>query len=187
MRPAPRTASPRAARRARSGSEQSTCTTNEAPASSSAIGPCLMTVPRSTMATASHVRSHLVQEVRGQHHRTTLRHERQDHLAHVLHACGVESVHRLVEDQQLGIPDQAGGHAESLAHAHRVLRHAVVGAVAQAHPLQRRSDTAPGRRLACRWPAISRFSPPVRWAWNRGSSTMAPTRANARSRCLGTG
>ena len=43
--------------RARSGSEHSTWRATEAPASSSAIGPWRMTLPRSTMATASQVRS----------------------------------------------------------------------------------------------------------------------------------
>ena len=43
--------------RARSGSEHSTWSTNDAPASSSEIGPWRMTLPRSTMATASQVRS----------------------------------------------------------------------------------------------------------------------------------
>ena len=43
--------------RARSGSEHSTWRTSDAPASSSEIGPWRTTVPRSTMATASQVRS----------------------------------------------------------------------------------------------------------------------------------
>ena len=43
---------------------------------------------------------------------------------------------------------------------------------------------AAGSRAAAR---IWRFWLPVRWPWNRGSSTMAPTRASAVSRCLGTG
>ena len=42
---------------------------------------------------------------------------------------------------------------------------------------------AAGSRAAAR---ICRFWRPVRWPWKRGSSTMAPTRARARSRCRGT-
>ena len=42
---------------------------------------------------------------------------------------------------------------------------------------------AAGSRAAAR---MARFWRPVRWAWNRGSSTMAPMRARARSRCWGT-
>ena len=42
---------------------------------------------------------------------------------------------------------------------------------------------AAGSRAAAR---ICRFWRPVRWPWKRGSSTMAPTRASARSRWRGT-
>ena len=93
---------------------------------------------------------HLVEEVRGQHDGAALGHEGEDHLAHVLHAGGVEPVHRLVEDQQLGVPDQAGGDSEALAHAHRVLGHLVVGAVEDADAFERRPDAVPRCRLARR-------------------------------------
>ena len=73
----------------------------------------------------------LVEEVGGEHDRPPFGDERQDHLPDVLHAGRVEPVHRLVEDQQLGIADQTGGDAEALAHAHRVLGDPVVGAVGQ--------------------------------------------------------
>ena len=43
---------------------------------------------------------------------------------------------------------------------------------------------ASGSRAAAR---IWRFCLPVRCPWNRGSSTMAPTRARAAARCRGTG
>ena len=43
---------------------------------------------------------------------------------------------------------------------------------------------AAGSRAAAR---IWRFWRPVRWPWNRGSSTMAPTRASAAARWVGTG
>jgi hypothetical protein len=42
---------------------------------------------------------------------------------------------------------------------------------------------AAGSRAAA---SSCRFCLPVRWPWNRGSSTIAPTRANATSRCRGT-
>ena len=64
--------------------------------------------------------------------------------------AGVEAVHRLVEDQQLGVPEEAGGDAETLAHAHGVLRHLVVGPVQDADALECRLDAALGRRLARR-------------------------------------
>ena len=84
----------------------------------------------------------------GQHHRATLGHQREDHLAHVLHTGWVEPIHRLVQDEQLGVPDQAGRYAEALAHAHRVLRHPVIGALQDAHPFERWPDPFPCRRLA---------------------------------------
>ena len=109
-----------------------------------------MTVPRSTMATASQVRS---TSSRRCDDSTTVRPSATsdcDHVADVEHPTGVEAVHRLVEDQQLRIPEEAGGDAQALAHAHGVLRHLVVGAVQDAHTLERRLDAALGRRLARR-------------------------------------
>ena len=135
---------------ARSGSEHSTWTSKEDPASSWEIGPCRITVPRSTMATASQVRSTSSSRCDDS---TTVRPSATsdcDHVAHVEHPAGVEAVHRLVEDQQLRIPEEAGGDAQALAHAHGVLRHLVVGAVQDADTLERRLDAALGRRLARR-------------------------------------
>ncbi len=64
--------------------------------------------------------------------------------------AGVEAVHGLVEDEQLGVPEQAGGDAQTLAHAHGVLRHLVVGPMQDADALERRVDAALGRRLTRR-------------------------------------
>ena len=104
----------------------------------------------------------LVEEVRGQHHRAALGHEREDHVAHLVHAGRVEAVHRLVEDQQLGVAEQAGGHPEALAHAHRVLRHLVVGPVERCRRVRATGpmrSRAAGSRAAAR---ICRFCRPVR-------------------------
>ena len=92
----------------------------------------------------------LVEEMRRQHDGAPLGHERQDHVAHVEHARRVEAVHGLVEDQQLRIPEEAGGDAQPLAHAHGVLRHLVVGPMEDADALERRVDAALGRRLTRR-------------------------------------
>ena len=120
----------------------------------------------------------LVEKMGGQHDGAAFGHQGQDHVAHVLHPGRVETVHRLVQDQQLGISDQARGDTETLTHAHRVLRHFVIGAMSM--PTRSRDGPmrarAAGSRAAAR---ICRFCLPVRWPWNRGSSTMAPTRANA--------
>ncbi len=128
----------------------------------------------------------LVEEVGRQHHGAALGHERLDHVAHVEHPPRVEPVHRLVEDQQLRVAEEARGDAQPLAHAHGVLRHLVVGAVQDARHARapaRSRPLAAGSRAAAR---ICRFWRPVRWPWKRGSSTMAPTRARARSRWRGT-
>ena len=69
-----------------------------------------------------------------------------------LHPRRVETVHRLVQDQQLRVAQQTRGDAESLAHPHRVLRHGIVGPMGDADPLERRLDPrrtpAPERRPA---------------------------------------
>ena len=93
---------------------------------------------------------HLVQQVRRQHHGPAFVDQACDHRPHLVHPGRVEPVHGLVEDQQLRVAEQARGHAEALAHAHRVRGDLVVGARGQAHPLQRRPDplarvAAPGR------------------------------------------
>jgi len=60
----------------------------------------------------------LVEEVRGEHHGATFAHERQDHVAHLVHASRVEPVHRLVQDQELRVSEETSGDPEALSHAH---------------------------------------------------------------------
>jgi hypothetical protein len=60
----------------------------------------------------------------------------------------VEPVHRLVEDQQLGVGEQAARHAEPLAHAERVRLDAVIGAVREADARQGAVDARVRRALA---------------------------------------
>ena len=93
---------------------------------------------------------HLVEQVRRQHHGAPLGDERVDHVAHLEHAAGIEPVHRFVEDQQLGVTEEAGRDAEPLAHPHGVLRHLVVGAVQDADAFERRRNAALGRRFTRR-------------------------------------
>ncbi len=92
----------------------------------------------------------LVEQVRRQDDGTAFVGQAGDHGPHLVHPGRVEAVHRLVEDEQLGVTEQAGGHAQALAHAHRVRGDLVPGAAGQADPGQRRRDplmrvTAPGR------------------------------------------
>ena len=63
----------------------------------------------------------LVQKVRGEQHRAAAVREAPQQVAHPSDAAGVESVGGLVEDQDLGVPDQCGRDAQSLAHAERVV------------------------------------------------------------------
>src|SRR6185437_1972707 len=73
---------------------------------------------------------------------------RADHLPELLDAARVEAVGRLVEDQQLRVGQQAPRDAQALAHAHRVLRDAVVAARGEADPRQRRRDPRRDLRAA---------------------------------------
>ena len=61
-----------------------------------------------------------------------------DQVAELEDAGRVEPVHRLVEDQQLRIGEEAARDAEALAHAHRVRLDAVAGAVGEPDALERR-------------------------------------------------
>ena len=82
----------------------------------------------------------LVEDVRREHHRASLVDERAEQAAELEDAGGVEAVHRLVEDQQLRVGEQAARDAEALAHPHRVRLDAVVRAVGQADALERGVD-----------------------------------------------
>ena len=59
----------------------------------------------------------LVEQVRGQQHGAPLGDQLADQVAHLEDAGRVEPVHRLVEDQQLRVGQQAARDAEALAHA----------------------------------------------------------------------
>ena len=123
------------------GSEHCTLTTSvPAPRTSSSIEPCRI------HATAVDDRHRVagaldfVQQVRREHHRPALVDQAFDHRPHLVHTCRIEPVHRFVQDQQLGIPEQARCDPEALAHAHRVGGDLVIGPIRQADPRQRRCD-----------------------------------------------
>ncbi len=90
----------------------------------------------------------LVEQVRGEQHGPALADEVADQVAELEDAGRVEPVHRLVEDQQLGIRQQAARDAEALAHAERVGADLVVGAGAEADALERGVDAAVRRAVA---------------------------------------
>ena len=83
---------------------------------------------------------HLVEQVRGQHDGASLVDQAADHVPHLVHAGRVQAVHRLIEDEQLRVGQQAGSQAQPLAHAHGVRGDLVVGPLGQARPVQRRGD-----------------------------------------------
>src|SRR5207247_5286029 len=68
------------------------------------------------------------------------RHERVDEVAELEDAGRVEAVHRLVEDQELRVGEQAAGDSKPLPHPHRVGANTVVGALAEADAVDRRLD-----------------------------------------------
>ena len=82
----------------------------------------------------------LIEQVRGQHDGAALIGQAGDHGPHLVHARRVEPVHRLVQDEQFRVREQARGHAQALAHAHRVRGHLVPGPFGQTDPGQRRRD-----------------------------------------------
>ena len=86
---------------------------------------------------------HVVDRLRdlGEHvarhqHRAAAGRVRADEVAQPAHALGVETVRRLVQDQQLGVAEQRRGETEPLAHAERVALHAPVGGALELDELQ---------------------------------------------------
>jgi hypothetical protein len=67
----------------------------------------------------------LPEQVRGEQHRAAAVGELAQQPAHPAHPLGVQAVGRLVEDQDLGIAEQRVRQPEALAHAQRVLAHAL--------------------------------------------------------------
>ena len=164
--------------RARSGSEHSTCTSKEDPASSWAIGPWRITVPRSTMATASQVRS---TSSRRCDDSTTVRpSDTSDVIMSRMSSMPAGSRPFMGSSRMSswGSPSRQAAtpsrwrmpmeYFDTLSSARcRMPTRSRAGAM---RPL------AAGSRAAAR---ICRFWRPVRWPWKRGSSTIAPTRARA--------
>jgi hypothetical protein len=79
---------------------------------------------------------HLIQQVRGQHDGAALIGQAGDQRPHLAHARRVEPVHRLVQDEQFGVGEQARGDSQALPHAHRVRGDPVIGAARKAYPGQ---------------------------------------------------
>ena len=73
----------------------------------------------------------LVEVLRREQHGGALGDEHPHDLPHLVAAAGVEAGGRLVEEQQVGRHDDAGGDVEPAAHATRVLLHQAVGGVGE--------------------------------------------------------
>ena len=84
----------------------------------------------------------LGQQVAGHEHGTPARRLGAQHVADPADAGRIETVHRLVQDQHVGVSQQRRGDRQALAHAHRVTLHAPAGGVRQAHDLQHLVDPA---------------------------------------------
>ena len=167
-------------------SSTSSSTVGSPVAAISSTAPCRMTRPRSTIAIWSHVFS--TSSSRWDDRKTVRPSSTNARIRwRVSRMPGrVEPVHRLVEDQQRGVGEQAPCDAEPLAHAERVRLDAIVRTVRQADASERVVDAASAARSRAA-ATIFRFSRPVRWPWKRGSSTIAPTRARASRRFAGCG
>ena len=90
----------------------------------------------------------LVEQVRGENDRPPLGDPGANERTKLLDSARIEAVGRLVQDQHLGIGEQAAGNPEPLAHALRVGADAIVGAVREADPFEHGIDTHVCLRLA---------------------------------------
>ena len=113
----------------------------------------------------------LVEVLGGEQDRRALGGERADDVPHLVAAARVEAGGRLVEEEQLGRDDDAGGDVEPAAHAAGVVLDLPAGRVGRARTPRAARRRAPSRRRAARpssRPSRTRFSRPV-----RSSSTEA--------------
>ena len=132
-----------------------------------------MTLPRSTMATASQVRSTSSSRCEDS---TTVRPSATSDRIMSRISCMPAGSRPFIGSSRIsscGIADQAGGDAEPLAHAHRVLRHPVVGPMQDPDPLQRRRRCGRAPRVRAPRPAS---------AGSAGRSDGRGTAARRRSR-----
>jgi len=85
---------------------------------------------------------HLAHQVRGHEDRAALVREVAQEVADPADALGIESVHRLVEDQRLGVAEQCRRDAEPLTHAEREAADALPGHLLQPHQIDHLVDAA---------------------------------------------
>ena len=183
-RSAPRVACPRAGPRpgrARSSRPRARTTT---PASSSVIGPWRMTLPRSTMATASQVRSTSSSRCDDS---TTVRPSATSERIMSRISCMPAGSSPFIGSSRIRSCGSPIRQAATPRRWRMPIEYFDTLSSARCRMPTRSSDgpmrsRAAGSRAAAR---IWRFCRPVRCPWNRGSSTMAPTRASAAARRAG--
>nr|AWS27355.1 FunJ4 [Streptosporangium sp. KD35] len=83
---------------------------------------------------------HLAHQMAGQQHRPAFRGERAHQVTRPADALGVQSVHRLVQENDAGITQQRRRDAQPLPHTERETPDALVRHVLQPHLLQQRHD-----------------------------------------------
>ena len=88
--------------------------------------------------------------MRGDEHRTALRGQPLEQVAHPLDALGVESVDRLVEHDRVWIAEQRRGDAEALAHSEREPPDALARHVLQSDELDQLLDARAGDAVCLR-------------------------------------
>jgi hypothetical protein len=83
----------------------------------------------------------LTEHVRRHQHRPPIGCDARDDLAHLSHALRVQTVGRLVEDQEARIAEHCPGDSQPLLHAERVATKRIATAVVEADELQERRDS----------------------------------------------
>src|SRR4029453_9000437 len=83
---------------------------------------------------------HLAQQMAREQHRAVARAQRTDQRAHLCHACWVEAVGGLVQDQEVRVLKKRRGQAKALSHALRVRLESVATSVPEADLVKRDVD-----------------------------------------------
>jgi len=122
---------------------------------------------------------HLAHQVAGDQHRPSLVGEVAQQLAHPADALGVQAVHRLVEQEDVGVAEQRGGDPEPVPHAQGEPPHPVVGHRLEADHLDDVVHAVPGQDVALREREQVRV--PAAPGMPRTGSMRAPTRRIGRA------
>ncbi len=134
-----------------------------------------MSLPRPMTMRWSAVDRHLGEKMAGDEHRAPLVGERAHQGADPEDALRVETVHRLVEEQHLGVAEHRRGDAEALGHAEGERPRALAGDAGEPDALEHRRRRGRGR---CRCSGRGRAG-----GCGRSVRGAPPWRRGARRRC----